>query len=430
LLAGDYNGDGIVTTAAGSGGPAVDVTVAGDRWTDGNGDGVTSANNTADLNVRDAVGNAGDYLPLRRMIDSADNNGFFGADLRDDDYVDGRDLAVWKVTYGTGGNGDINGDNVTDGADFLLWQQLFGTYSAWSSHPYQGAPTAASSVSILSAPPRVTNVTISGSASLHAPFSYNGPNDATDFDGSGLQLKTVPVGGADTISIKFDQAMNIAAEHLIVVGLRTFDLPDLVQFSYDAATFTATWRYAGWAPLGDQYLLALSDMVTSVDGNWLDGEWTNPATTTTVNSLVSEFPSGNGVAGGAFKFVMTLLPGDANLNNIANISDYFQWYYNSTYNMPGSFNLGDFNGDGVINGADYSIWHAADGRNLQTLSLRADFDGDFDVDAADLNVIGPNAGMTSGATWAQGDLDADGDVDMDDLDLAFAQFGHSLSVVS
>lgn len=427
LLAGDYNGDGIVTTAAVSGGPAVDVIVAGDRWSDGNGDGVTTANNTDDLNVR--AGNGGDYLPLRRLTDPADNNGFYGADLKDDDYVDGGDLAVWKATFGTGGNGDINGDNATDGVDFLIWQTQLGSYSAWSPYLYPGAPTAAAMASIVSAPPRVTNVTISGSASLHAPFSYNGPNDATDFDGSGLQLKTAPVGGADTISITFDQTVNIGAEHLLVVGLQTFNLPDLAEFSYDAATFTATWRFEGWS-LGDQYLLALSDLVTSVDGNWLDGEWTNPASTTTVNSLVSEFPSGDGNAGGMFKFVVTLLPGDANLDNAVNIADFSIFSTNYPTASGALFTQGDFNGTGSISFSDFSILSANYNRDLHLLSMKADFDGDFDVDASDLSVIGTNAGMTSGATWANGDLDGDGDVDMSDLDLAFAQFGQALSVVA
>src|SRR5690606_22097578 len=47
--------------------------------------------------------------------------------------------------------------------------------------------------------PQVTNVIISNTVpnSPHAPFSFD------TVDGSGLQLRTVPVGGADTVSIQF-----------------------------------------------------------------------------------------------------------------------------------------------------------------------------------------------------------------------------------
>lgn len=90
LLAGDFNGDGVVTTTAVTNGPAVDVTALNDPWTDGNGHGVSTANNTADLAVRDHVANAGDFLPLRRTFYGTGM--YRGADLHDDELVDGRDL--------------------------------------------------------------------------------------------------------------------------------------------------------------------------------------------------------------------------------------------------------------------------------------------------------------------------------------------------
>jgi len=57
------------------------------------------------------------------------------------------------------------------------------------------------------------------------------------------------------------------------------------------------------------FIFSLSDAITDADGNNLDGEWTNPASVNTVNSSVSTFPSGDGLSGGRFNFVMTLLPG-------------------------------------------------------------------------------------------------------------------------
>jgi hypothetical protein len=155
--------------------------------------------------------------------------------------------------------------------------------------------------------------------SAHSAFSLD------TVDGSGAQIGSVPVGGADTISIVFSEDVSVLAEYLIVVGLQTANLPALAEFSYNPLDFTATWRFEGWA-LGDQYLLALSDQVIDVDRNPLDGDWTNPASITTVNAAVSEFPSGDGTPGGWFKFVLTLLPGDANLDNVVDSTDANIWY--------------------------------------------------------------------------------------------------------
>jgi hypothetical protein len=67
--------------------------------------------------------------------------------------------------------------------------------------------------------------------------------------------------------------------------------------------------------------------------------------------------------------------------------------------------------------------------DLQTVWVQADLDGDFQVDGTDLGTVADNLGMTSPA-WADGDLNGDGAVDTADLDLAFAQFGLELAVVS
>jgi len=138
-------------------------------------------------------------------------------------------------------------------------------------------------------PPQVLNVIVSGSASLHDPFSLD------TVDGSGSQIATVPVGGVETISIVFSEGVNVDANSLMVIGLTTATLPQVAEFSYDGATNTATWGMEGWA-LGDQYVLSLSDAITDLDGNNLDGEWTNPASITTVNSAVSTFSSGDGLS--------------------------------------------------------------------------------------------------------------------------------------
>jgi hypothetical protein len=83
----------------------------------------------------------------------------------------------------------------------------------------------------------VMNVIISGSQSVHDPFSFD------TVDGSGAQLATVPVGLADTISFVFSEGVNVSAETLIVVGMRSANMPELVEFTYDPLTFTGTWRF-------------------------------------------------------------------------------------------------------------------------------------------------------------------------------------------
>jgi hypothetical protein len=393
LLAGDYSGDGVVN--------ATDASPLGD----GNGDGLV---NSADNTVR--LANLNDFLPLRKIG---------GADFMDDDRVDGIDLTMWQNGFGGTAAGDTDGDGDSDGADFLFWQQMLGAFSSWAVGPPQA--TAASLVGL---PPQVMNVIVSGSASTHSPYSF------ANVDGSGAQLKSVPVGGADTVSIIFSEDVNVSADSLIVVGLQSASLPGFVEFAYDAVTHMASWRFNGWR--ADNYLLALSDAVTDVDGNRLDGEWTNPASTLTVNAAVSEFPSGDGQAGGWFNFMMTLLPGDAQRNNFVSTADYNIWLANvnnPAFDTGARFVDGDMDGDGDVDQTDYDLGLVNWQVEYRNAWMLGDLNGDWIVDASDIAVIDQNAGIT-GATRAQGDLNGDGLVTMEDLDLAYAQFGRAISVVS
>jgi hypothetical protein len=393
LLAGDYDGDGVVEHSAES--------------ATGDGDGDGDSGDAADL----AIGVNGSTLPLRHN----------GADIFDDEIVDLADYgAFMNVLHTTDPRGDFNGDGLSDFYDFVIFQNSYESYSAWSV-PSSLAAASSWPPLIGDAAPRVMNVIISGSISTHMPFSYD------TVDGSGAQLRSAPVGGADTISIVFSEGVNISPESLSVIGMTTGNLPVLAAFSYDAASHTATWRYEGWA-LGDNYLLALSDDVTDIDGNQLDGEWVNPKSVSTVNAAVSEFPSGDGLPRGWFMFAVTLLPADANLDNVVDSTDANIWY-SHWGQQSAPFTWGDYNGDGTVNTTDWPLYAANQGTQLQTLKLKADFDGDLDVDDADMDLIATNAGMT-GATWADGDLNGDGEVTIEDVDLAYATYGWGIDAVS
>ncbi|MEX2091511.1 MAG: dockerin type I domain-containing protein, partial [Pirellulales bacterium] len=395
-----------------------DVSTTGDV----NGDNVS---NSADTTIVQSIITAGTNtsLPVRNRR----------GDYHDDEVVSQLDYMVWKLTFGDilanepDGflEADGNGNGVVGTEDYNPWRDNLDAYSAWftGTPPGSGGGSGGIPIVLFGEAPRVANVTISGSNSTHAPYSFDA------HDGSGEQLRTVPVGGADTVSISFTEDVNITADTLRLTGLRTANRPLLAEFSYDIGTMTATWRFTGWA-LGDQYLISLSDAVTDVEGNPLDGDWTNPIRLSTINAAVSEFPSGDGYVGGDFNFVVTLLPGDANLDLIVNVTDYEimdMWWWGT----PAQFVNGDFNGDGIVLMDDYYLvedWNL----NLSgPISLLADLNGDWTVDELDADILYNNwsSGLQN-PTQANGDLDGDQDIDIHDLDLMFAQYGLALNVVS
>jgi|GEM_PF-2455959 len=269
--------------------------------------------------------------------------------------------------------------------------------------------------------PQVTNVSISSSSSPHtydfATATYGDPNTPgvqTDpVIGSGFQLATVPVGEADTVTLTFSEPVKVSEQDLELIGLRTANVPSLDDFTHTPGTNTASWKFTGLNFAGDQYLIQLADSVTDLSEVPLDGEWTNPGSLATVNSSVSEFPSGDETFGGDFEFVFTLMPGDANLDLVVDVSDLgilaTNWMLSTTM-----FSEADFNGDGIVDVTDLGSLSTNWQENWSTLFLLGDLDGDFDVDADDL---------------ADGDLNGDGTATQEEIDLLMAQLGIDLEVV-
>lgn len=380
---------------------------------DGDGDGIIESGPTGDDRLL-ATTNPGTQLFVRKNL----------GDYADDDIINTADYNYWRARFGTNDlSADGNGDGIVNAADYVLWRNAVGNLSAWYEVPMGSA--AGIPVVDFGNAPRVANVKVSGSNSTHAAYSFD------TCDGSGEQLRTVPVGGADTISITFSEDVNVVAENLRLVGLRTFSAPAVADFVYDIETMTATWRFNAILT-NDQFVILLNDDVTDIEGNRLDGEWVNPMSLSTNNAAVSEFPSGNGVGGGNFTFVFTNMAGDANRNNVVDGSDYgivSSNYWNHTINAL--FTQGDFTGDGFVENPDFDIWTAEYMRynTFTSVAMPADLNGDYIVDITDLDTIKSHLYMAN-PSHANGDINGDGQINATDIDIAFAQFGIGLSLVN
>lgn len=291
-------------------------------------------------------------------------------------------------------------------------------------------------------PPQVVNLTVSSSTAvedLHPPYSFADVTydagtpqepDIRPILGTGLQLQTIPVGGADTVAIRFSEQVKQDGlqDRLRLVSLyRGAEIKgaDAVAFDYDEQSQTATWRFDDWMA-NDQFAVVLDDAVLDLTNNPLDGEWTNPArlfaegtTDVYTNPSISTFPSGDGDPGGDFAFILTLLAGDANRNNIVEAPD-DGFILVAHIGIPNRmFTQGDFNGDGVTDPENDGFMLIAQvGYNRQVVWLLADLDGDDDVDEDDLALFDD-----LGTTREEGDLDGDGDVDQNDYDLFWNQYG-------
>ncbi len=195
---------------------------------------------------------------------------------------------------------------------------------------------------------KVIQVVVSGSSSTHAPYDFAG------VVGSGEQIRTVPVGGADTIQIRFSEAVTASSGDVTVQSAITSSFYS-GSLTMSADGKTATWQLTSGVFVADQIVLHVDDGITGLIGA-LDGEWTNPTSLTATGT--STFPSGNGTAGGDFVFYFTVLSGDFGRNNMIDASDWVLWQKWSGKTSGALFKQGDADGDGDVDQTDYNIWRS------------------------------------------------------------------------
>lgn len=270
--------------------------------------------------------------------------------------------------------------------------------------------------------PKVTNVIISSSTDS---FDF----DAEGADGSGLQIRQLPYQNLDTIEIEFSESVVIGDGGELRL-LSNNNNP--YQLDYLGLNGTkATWKLnSGTFENNDMIMIDLSDTVKDLSDNLLDGEWTNPQRTSTTNSLVSEFPSGDGLEGGDFRFGFTTnIQGDYNGDNFVGQADLDLVLQNwGTTGVPtgwvtnlpvGLISQGEL--DGVL-----GYW--GDGSVDWLLLAEVSTDSNYMISQTELDIVLANWGQSTNSR-DQGDFDGDGFVSQGDLDLVLQNWGFSAEFV-
>jgi hypothetical protein len=231
----------------------------------------------------------------------------------------------------------------------------------------------------------VTNVLVRGTGWTSGVPYYNGYSIPV---GSELQLTTLPWANIDQIKVVFSEDVVIDKADLMLSGVNitTYNVSG-GTFSYDAGAFTAAWTLPQAIGV-DKLMVRLNadgaDPVHDIAGNRLDGEWTNPPSTTPPPST---YPSGNGVAGGDFLFRFNVLPGDANQDGEVDGVDLDIWKLNVGSSGEGvTWGMADFNCDREVDGADVDVWKLNVGSSLGLLGLSTGGAG-LSIGGAGLSIV-------------------------------------------
>jgi hypothetical protein len=258
-------------------------------------------------------------------------------------------------------------------------------------------------------PPTVVDVAVSSTLSPHS-YSF----DAAGADGSGDQLKPVPVARANRVSITFSEDVDVVSGDLTLLALRypgTFQTVSSFAYSDRTATWTFTQEFDA-----NHYLITLSDTVEDMQSATLDGEWVNPLHLSTTGS--STFSSGDGVEGGVFEFVLNYLPGDLNGDGVSDIIDFGVLGGNLGMFPTGgaAYSDGDLTGDGKVDIIDFGILGDNLNTDLRDLVFSGDFNDDYRIDGTDFGILSSHW-LQSVTPGTNGDVNGDGVVNFTDMGL-------------
>lgn len=385
---GDYNGNGVVD--------AGDYTVWRDSFgsltdlaADGDGDGVIDIDDyfiwsdtfgsvvaTPAFGLLSSI--AGDFN-ADGMVDSSDfslwEQGDLSADANDDGVVSLDDLAIWQQNYG--GTtlatiaGDFNADGIVDTADYDLWAagDLLADsdadgdvdqddYNVWDA----GFGTVHASLlpTIVNAGAGVFEIPGLAPVVVGLSLSAAGANpyDFGGLVGSGEQLRSVTTPSVDTVSVTFSEEVFVTQNALQLTNLDGTTPATVTSFDYDLATQTASWTFDSAFSDG-RHLLTLDDSLYDLDRDALDGEFFGAWSLSDTNTAT--FPTGNGDAGGDFRFHFTVLDNDTDRDNIDGATDYTNW----TSTEPGAIYVSKLTDefDGDLSFGDVSLREAVDHAN-------------------------------------------------------------------
>lgn len=283
---------------------------------------------------------------------------------------------------------------------------LFGDFaSSWSGT----TPSPGSTPNFI--PPTITSVAVyNGNWSNEYLDTISTPGAAKGYElstGPDQLTDAVPFSGINIISIQFSEGITSSSFPSSVSLNGTNGGVYSLNVNYDNTTNTLSLGVL--AGLDEDLLsVVINDvLITDLAGNFLDGEWTES---------VSDYPSGNGIAGGDFIFRFNVLPGDVNTDGTVDAIDLQEWVGKlGLTSADAGYNPAlDLNADLVIDSQDRLDFL----NNILGLQL-GDVNMDGNINAADIDAVGALRGITTADQSYNplADLNADGVINLTDYDI-------------
>jgi hypothetical protein len=211
-------------------------------------------------------------------------------------------------------------------------------------------------------------------------------NLATYYDiptGSGEQIRSVGVGRASEIKVKFSERADGATPTNITnaITIRGISTANYVKDGYVSSTLTReiSWGLhsvshpnkfqwvdgGGKTHSGDAITITLdtTKLIKPTANTQLDGNFaTNPSTLGATGT--STLPSGDGAAGNNLVLRFVILPGDFNRDNKVDLNDF--GIIQANFGTGTTYAQGDADGDGDVDLSDFGIFQANNGINWTT----------------------------------------------------------------